>query len=62
MGLCLFPQAGVALGMVLLASQRFPEFGAYLLPVILASTIIYELFSPLVTRKALKMASSTALP
>ena len=60
MGLCLFPQAGVALGMVLMASQRFPEFEAYLLPVILASTIIYELFSPLVTRKALKMASSKA--
>ena len=60
MGFCLFPQAGVALGMALIASQRFPEFEAYLLPVILASTIIYELFSPLVTRKALKMASSTA--
>ena len=60
MGLCLFPQAGVALGMALMASQRFPEFEDYLLPVILASTIIYELFSPMVTRKALKMASSTA--
>jgi Kef-type K+ transport system membrane component KefB len=60
MGFCLFPQAGVALGMALMASQRFPEFEDYLLPVILASTIIYELFSPMVTRKALKMASSKA--
>jgi Kef-type K+ transport system membrane component KefB len=60
MGLCLFPQAGVALGMVLMASQRFPEFEAYLLPVVLASTIIYELFSPPVTRKALKMAAASA--
>ncbi|MDH3788028.1 MAG: cation:proton antiporter [Xanthomonadales bacterium] len=56
MGLCLFPQAGVALGMALIASQRFPEFEAYLLPVVLASTIIYELVSPMVTRKALQLA------
>lgn len=61
MGLCLFPQAGVALGMALMASQRFPEFEAYLLPVVLASTIIYELVSPLITRKALRMAQANEL-
>jgi len=59
MGLCLFPQAGVALGMVLMASQRFPEFEMYLLPVVLASTIIYELVSPLITRKALQLAQAS---
>ena len=58
MGLCLFPQAGVALGMALMASQRFPEFEAFLLPVVLASTIIYELLSPAITRKALRAASA----
>ena len=56
MGLCLFPQAGVSLGMALLASQRFPEFEAFLLPVVLASTIIFEITTPLITRHALMRA------
>jgi Kef-type K+ transport system membrane component KefB len=58
LGLCLFPQAGVALGMALIASQRFPEYEPYLLPVVLASTVIYELVSPVITRRALKAASA----
>jgi Kef-type K+ transport system membrane component KefB len=52
-GLCLFPQAGVAMGMVLMASQRFPEFADLVLPTILASTVIYELVTPVITRRAL---------
>ena len=55
-GLCLFPQAGVALGMALMASQRFPALEPFLLPVVLASTVIYELFSPAITRRALLAA------
>lgn len=58
LGLCLFPQAGVALGMALIASQRFPDYEPYLLPVVLASTVAYELVSPAITRRALKAASS----
>lgn len=54
LGLCLFPQAGVALGMALMASQRFPEYADYLLPVVLASTVVYELFTPLITRRVLE--------
>jgi len=56
MGLCLFPQAGVALGMTLMASQRFPEFSWLLLPTVLASTVIYELVTPAITRHALRAA------
>jgi Kef-type K+ transport system membrane component KefB len=56
MGLCLFPQAGVALGMALMAAQRFPQFDHLLLPTILASTIIYELVTPSITRRALQAA------
>jgi len=58
MGLCLFPQAGVALGMVLMASQRFPEFAPFLLPTVLASTIVYEIVTPAITRRALKAAEA----
>jgi Kef-type K+ transport system membrane component KefB len=56
-GWCLFPQAGVALGMALMATQRFPEFAAFLLPVILASTVIYEIGAPAITRRALQAAA-----
>jgi Kef-type K+ transport system membrane component KefB len=55
-GWCLFPQAGVALGMALMATQRFPEFEAFLLPVVLASTVIYEITAPAITRRALQAA------
>jgi len=58
MGLCLFPQAGVSLGMALLATQRFPQFEAFLLPVVLASTILFELLTPALTRRALRAAAA----
>jgi len=58
-GFCLFPQAGVSIGMALMASQRFPQFEAWVLPVILASTVLYELTSPVITRRAL-LASRAA--
>jgi Kef-type K+ transport system membrane component KefB len=57
MGWCLLPQAGVSLGMALLASQRFPQFESFLLPVVLASTIIFEVTTPLITRRALTQAA-----
>ena len=60
LGVCLFPQAGVALGMALMASQRFPEFAHVLLPTVLASTIIYELVTPVITRRALIAAQATS--
>lgn len=52
-GLALLPQAGVAIGMALLASQHFPELKDTILPVVLASTVIFELLGPVVTRRVL---------
>ena len=60
LGLALFPQAGVALGMALLASQRFPDYGSVVLPVILASTIFLEVLAPVVSRRALTAAVTAA--
>jgi len=57
-GLCLFPQAGVALGIALLASQRFPEMKDVILPVVICSTIIFEIVGPVITRKVLKHVKS----
>ncbi len=53
MGLALWPQAGVAIGMALLASQHFPELKDTILSVVIGSTIIFELIGPMMTRKAL---------
>ncbi|MDX2493495.1 MAG: cation:proton antiporter [Desulfuromusa sp.] len=53
MGIALLPQAGVAIAMVLLASQRFPELKDILLPIIIGSTVIFELIGPILTRLAL---------
>ena len=53
MGLALLPQAGVALGMALVARQRYPDLGETILPVIIGSTILFELIGPIFTRSAL---------
>ncbi|MBA3611416.1 MAG: cation:proton antiporter [Nitrospirales bacterium] len=47
------PQAGVTLGMALLASQHLPELKEVILPVAIGSTIVFELIGPVMTRKAL---------
>ena len=52
-GMALWPQAGVALGMALLASHHFPEFKEVIMPVVIGSTIIFELIGPVMTKKAL---------
>lgn len=49
-GLALLPQAGVAIGMALLASQRFPELKELILPVVLGSTVVFEIVGPMLTR------------
>ena len=56
MGMALWPQAGVALGMALLASQHFPTLTDVILPIAIGSTIIFELIGPLMTRIALTKA------
>jgi Kef-type K+ transport system membrane component KefB len=56
MGMALWPQAGVALGMALLASQHLPELKEVILPIAIGSTIIFELVGPVMTRKALVKA------
>jgi Kef-type K+ transport system membrane component KefB len=58
LGVALFPQAGVAIGMALLASQRFPEVASIILPVVLASTIFLEIVAPVITRQALRVAGA----
>jgi len=51
--MALWPQAGVALGMALLAGQHFPTLKDVVLPIAIGSTIIFELIGPVMTRRAL---------
>jgi len=50
MGMALMPQAGVALGMALVAIERRPDLGEIILPVVIASTVLFEVIGPVLTR------------
>lgn len=56
LGLALTPQAGVALGLSMLASSLLPESGSMIRTVILCGTFIYEMIGPVLAKMALKNA------
>ena len=58
LGITLFPQAGVALGMcsIVAASAEFGDQGALIRNITLFAVLVYELFGPLMTRQALMSA------
>ncbi len=58
LGLALLPQAGVAIGMALIAAQRFPELAEVILSVVLASTMVFEVTAPVVTRRVLRLVGA----
>ena len=49
-GIVLMPQAGVALGMALVAIEYRPDLGEIILPVVITSTVLFELIGPVLTR------------
>jgi Kef-type K+ transport system membrane component KefB len=61
-GWCLLPQAGVALGLALLAAEQLPEIGERLLPLIIASTVIFEIVGPIITQHRLRLAGEVERP
>jgi Kef-type K+ transport system membrane component KefB len=56
MGLALLPQAGVAIGMALVASNQFPNYRNTLLTIVIGSTVLFEIIGPMFTRMALSRA------
>ena len=56
LGITLFPQAGVALGMVVNAQSLGTEMGGLIRNIILFSVLVYELVGPMLTRIALMKA------
>ena len=54
LGITLFPQAGVALGMCITAAAKFGAEGAMIRNIVLFSVLVYELVGPSMTKWALK--------
>lgn len=59
-GLALMPQAGVAIGMALVASERLPQYAPQILAITIASTIIFEIIGPFFTQFAIAKADRDA--
>ena len=53
MGLALMAQAGVAIGLAMMAKVNLPHTGGAILNTIIATTVIYEILGPIATRYAL---------
>ena len=53
MGLGLFAQAGVTLGLAIVARSQFPEIGNEIFTIIIGTTIIFEIIGPLTCKFAL---------
>lgn len=53
MGLALMAQAGVAIGLAMMAKSQLPHTGGAILNTIIATTVIYEIIGPIATRMLL---------
>lgn len=59
LGWCLLPQAGVALGLALLARGRIGDAGGTILQLVIGTTVLFELVGPLLTSWQLAAAGET---
>jgi Kef-type K+ transport system membrane component KefB len=56
MGPAILPQAGLALGMALAAGEALPQWREPIMAVVVASTVLFELVGPVLTRLGLSRA------
>lgn len=61
LGLTLFPQAGVAIGMAQMVITDLPEYGKEISTIVLCATLVYELIGPVITKIALSKAGEIDL-
>ncbi|MHC4532350.1 MAG: cation:proton antiporter domain-containing protein [Planctomycetota bacterium] len=62
LGICLLPQAGVAIGLAILASQQFDsEIGHTIVIVVMAGTFLMEIFGPILVKVGVKQAGEVGL-
>lgn len=56
LGLGLLPQAGVAIGLAMIAKQQVPEIGGPLSTVVLGGVFVYEIIGPVAAKMAIQRA------
>lgn len=62
-GVALLPQAGVAIGMALIAGQRFPDWADQIIALTIGTTVLFELVGPIATLVAIRrMADDRRAP
>ncbi|WJG10787.1 cation:proton antiporter [Aliiglaciecola sp. LCG003] len=61
-GLAMLPQAGVEIGMALIAANQFAEYAQTILSLVISSTIFFELIGPILTRIAIGKADNALEP
>lgn len=58
-GPALLPQAGVAVGMALVASERFPQWAPAIMAFTITSTVVFEIIGPPATLLAIRRAAGS---
>lgn len=62
LGICLLPQAGVSIGLAVLASQQFgPGLGHTIIMVVMTATFAMEIFGPILVKAGVKKAGEVGL-
>lgn len=59
-GAALLPQAGVAIGMALIAAQRFPDWGPQIVALTIGTTVVFEIIGPITTMMAIRRTRDEA--
>lgn len=57
----LFPQAGIAVGLTVLAVQDFPEIGSILVGAVTPAVLALQIFGPVLTKNSLRKAGEAGL-
>lgn len=58
MGIALMPQAGVAIGLAMIAKTMLHDSGSTIFNTIIITTVVFEIFGPIATRYALNKAGN----
>jgi Kef-type K+ transport system membrane component KefB len=62
LGICLLPQAGVAIGLAILASQQFnADLGHTIIMVVMTATFLMEILGPMLVKVGMKKAGEVGL-
>jgi len=62
LGICLLPQAGVAIGLAILAGRQFnAELGHIIIMVVMTATFLMEIFGPILVKVGVKKAGEVGM-